>query len=247
MQATADPVLVAQIGEAFRGWRQPLENEQADQLAVYLALLERWNGKVNLTSIRDREQAILRHFVEPSMARSLLGGAGPLILDAGSGGGFPGLPFKIFDAERDCLLVEANGKKATFLKEVVDALELEGVTIFEGRFEELIAEGRLQEIVSAGNELGGGVHLLTARAWSGWAGLLGLGATLMVPGGRAVIFVGEETLRALRRYLGGGPGAPPTKNPEWSPAARAGWRVRRIVPLPHLDRGYAVSLELPPE
>ena len=45
------------------------------------------------------------------------------------------------------------------------------------------------------------VHVLTARAWSGWGGLLGLGARLMVPGGRAVIFVGEDTLRALPRYV----------------------------------------------
>ena len=163
----------------------------------------------------------------------LLGGAGPIILDAGSGGGFPGLPFKILDPQRDCYLIEANGKKATFLREVVETLELEGVEVVEGRFEELLARG----------EIGPPVHVLTARAWSGWAALLGLAAGLMVPGGRAVIFVGEETLRALRRYLGGG--GPPTENPEWAPAARAGWSIRRILSLPHLDQGFAVSLELP--
>jgi len=232
MDATADPAIVEEISSTFRRYRLRLETEQAEAFAIYLALLERWNEATNLTSIRERSMAILRHFAEPAMAMQLLGGAGPVILDAGSGGGFPGLPFKILDPERECLLVEANGKKATFLREVVDTLGLEDAQVVQGRFEELLARGLIEPPV----------HVLTARAWTGWAGLLGLGAALMVPGGRAVIFVGEETLRALRRYLGAG--GPPTNDREWGPAAHAGWGVRRIVELPHLEQGYAVSLEL---
>lgn len=234
----ADPNLVEAIGEAFRRWRQPLASEQAEAFAVYLQLLEKWNEKVSLTAIRDRETAILRHFVEPSMAMPLLGGAGPVLLDAGSGPGVPGLPFRILDDGREAILVEANQKKATFLKEVVDELGLEDVSVLDGRIEELIATG----------ELAPPVHVLTARAWSGWADLLGLGARLMVPGGRAVMFVGEETLRALRRHLGTGSQPPdPGGAGEWAPAARAGWTIRRVLPLPHLDRGAVVSLELPAE
>ena len=237
MQAEAAPEIVDEIGAVFRKWRLPLETDQAQAFAVYLQLLERWNETTNLTSIRERPVAILRHFAEPAMAMQLLGGAGPEILCAGSGAGIPGLPFKILEPERSCQLVEANGKKATFLRELVERLELEDVKVLEGRFEEMIASQTLEPPV----------HVLTARAWSGWGGLLGLGARLMVPGGRAVIFVGEETLRALRRYLQVGPGVPPTTNREWAPAAHAGWGIRRILNLPHLDQGYAVSLELPSE
>ena len=138
----------------------------------------------------------------------------------------PDTPTKFGIRAIPTLMIFKNG-------EVVETLELEGVTVLEGRLEELLSTG----------EITPPVHVLTARAWSGWGGLLGLGAGLMVPGGRAVIFVGEETLRALRRYLGGS--GPPTDNPEWGPAARAGWSVRRIVELPHLDKGYVASLELP--
>ncbi len=235
MREAADPAIVEEISSIFRRHRLPLEVQQAEAFAVYLAMLERWNESINLTAIRDRTTAILRHFAEPAMAMQLLGGAGPMILCVGSGAGIPGLPFKILDSERECVLVEANAKKATFLREVVDALELEDARVLEGRFEEVIAIGELQPPV----------HVLTARAWTGWGGLLGLGATLMVPGGRAVIFVGDETLRALRRYLSGG--LDPTTSPEWGPASQAGWSIRRILELPHLDRGYAVSLEMPQE
>tara|TARA_B100000470_G_scaffold186323_1_gene151745 strand:+ start:858 stop:1379 length:522 start_codon:yes stop_codon:yes gene_type:complete len=173
------------------------------------------------------------------MAMSLLGGAGPNILCAGSGGGFPGLPFKILDSARECVLVEANNKKASFMREVVETLELNDVSVLEGRFEEMLACGELEA---------GSVHILTSRAWTGWNGLLGLGASLMVPGGRAVVFVGEETLRALRRYLSAGAlDVLATPDPEWAPAVHAGWTIRRILTLPHLDKGYAVSLEIPPD
>ena len=123
------------------------------------------------------------------------------------------------------------------MREVVDALELEDARVIEGRFEEKLACGELEPA---------SVHVLTSRAWTGWSGLLGLGSSLMVPGGRAVIFVGEETLRAVQRYLAAGAlDVQATPDPEWGPAVNSGWTIRRIVRLPHLNNGYAVSLEIP--
>jgi hypothetical protein len=133
-------------------------------------------------------------------------------------------------------LVEASSKKAGFLREVVDCLGLEDVEILEGRLEELVFSG----------ELDTPINVLTARAWTGWGDLLGLAGRLMVPGGRAIIFIGEETMRALRRHLGTGQDSvPQTNDPAWVPAALAGWRIRRVLPLPHLDRASIVALELP--
>ena len=235
MRPAVDYEIVEEISGIFRKHRLPLETQQAEDFALYLELLEKWNEKINLTAIRERPLAILRHFAEPAMAMQLLGGAGPVIVCVGSGAGIPGLPFKILDRERVCVLVEADHKKATFLREVIDLLELEQASVLDGRFEELVASG----------ELAPPVHVLTARAWTGWGGLLGLGAMLMVPGGRAIVLVGEETLRAMRRYLTGG--LDPSPDPEWGPAAQAGWSIRRILSLPHLVQGYAVSLEMPQE
>ena len=233
-----DSALVQQFRSAFKDRRLPLEQEQAEAMALYLQLLERWNETHNLTAIRDRSAAIVRHFVEPAIALPLLGGAGPVLLDAGSGAGIPGLPLKILDPDRTCLLVEASGKRATFLREVVEQLGLEDVAVLEGRLEELVGSGELETPV----------NVLTARAWTGWGDLLGLGARLMVPGGRAIIFIGEETMRALRRHLGSGPAAATrTGDPSWMPAARAGWQIRRVLPVPHLERASIVALELPAE
>lgn len=165
-----------------------------------------------------------------------LDGAGPVLLDVGSGAGAPGMALAIMDPERTCLLVEANGRKAAFLAEVIDALGLEGARVLVGRLEELIETGALE----------GPVHVVTSRAWtSGWGMMLGVVTPLMVPGGRAILLITEETLRAFRRNLVTGTDLPRGADPEWKDAAAAGWRIQRASPLRHQNHGYAVTLELP--
>ncbi len=222
------------IRDGFERFRFHIGTEQVEQFALYLQLLERWNKRINLTAIRDRDTAVLRHFVEPAMALRYLAGAGPVVLDVGSGAGIPGLPLKLLDPDRDSVLVEANAKKATFLMEVVDALGLEGVSI---------VNERLGDAIDAGT-VGTPVHVVTARAWTEWGTMLGRVAPVMAPGGRGLLFVGEETLRALRRNLSAGGSMGKASDRSWRRAARAGWAIKKAAPLPHLDRGYLVSLEL---
>ena len=102
----------------------PLEADSANRFAEYLALLLRWNGRVNLTAIRDEEGILSRHFVESiACARALPAGIGTL-LDFGSGGGFPGIPIALSRPEIAVTLAESQGKKAAFLQEAVRVLGL---------------------------------------------------------------------------------------------------------------------------
>lgn len=236
MSASETPVAATEVLRVFERHHIRLAVDRAELFARYLTLLERWNRSINLTAIRERDAAILRHFVEPAMALPLLAGAGPRHVDAGSGAGIPGVPLKILEPERECFLVEASGKKATFLRELVEELQLERIHVLEGRLDDLVRGGELEEPI----------HLLTSRAWtSGYGSLLGQMARLMTPGGRAVLLIGEEALRELRRNLVTAGAAPEAKERAWDRAVRAGWQIRRVMTLPHLDRGYAVSLELP--
>jgi 16S rRNA (guanine527-N7)-methyltransferase len=224
------------VRAGFARRRIEITPQQEEQFATYLGLLQRWNQAVSLTSIRDPAEMVERHFVEPAMLRASLDAAGPVMLDVGSGAGAPGLPLAILEPGRTCLLVEANSRKAAFLREVIDAVELEHAEVLEGRLEELIADGVLE----------GPVHIVTSRAWtSGWGPMLGWVAPLMVPGGRALVLITEETLRAFRRNLATGTDLARNSDPEWRDATAAGWRVQRAAPLPHQTHGYAVTLELP--
>jgi 16S rRNA (guanine527-N7)-methyltransferase len=97
------------------------------QLSVYLDLLVKWNARTNLTAIRDPEEMVRRHFGESLLAgvqvRSRIAKDASL-LDFGSGAGFPGLPIQMLLPELRVTLAESQGKKASFLREVVRTLGL---------------------------------------------------------------------------------------------------------------------------
>jgi 16S rRNA (guanine527-N7)-methyltransferase len=93
------------------------------QLAIYLELLLKWNARTNLTAIRDPHEIVRRHFGESLFAAQHLGPCTTL-LDFGSGAGFPGLPIQLFRPGIQITLAESQGKKASFLREAVRALNL---------------------------------------------------------------------------------------------------------------------------
>lgn len=112
----------------------PLNGEQAKSFDRYLSLLVRWNGRVNLSSVREEDGILSRHFVESiACARALPTGIKTL-LDFGSGGGFPGIPITLCRPEIDVTLAESQGKKAAFLQEAVRVLGL-SANVYAGRAE----------------------------------------------------------------------------------------------------------------
>src|SRR5579863_3865218 len=135
-----EPSRLAELLRPFLAGTQP-SPELLEQLQAYLDLLLRWNTRVNLTSVRDPEQIVTRHFGESLFAAKVLAQhsvaehAGSLA-DVGSGAGFPGFPIKLLMPELALTLIESQNKKATFLREVARELALQGVTVFCGRAEE---------------------------------------------------------------------------------------------------------------
>lgn len=115
---------------------EPVDEATAARFADYLALLLKWNSKINLTAVRDEEGILARHFVESiACARALPAGIESL-LDFGSGAGFPGIPIALCRPEMKVTLAEAQGKKAAFLLEAVRVLGI-GARVHAGRAEEL--------------------------------------------------------------------------------------------------------------
>ena len=113
---------------------QLLDASTTAKFDEYLALILRWNSRINLTAIRDPEQIRRRHFLESiACAQHLPEGIGTL-LDFGSGAGFPGLPIALCRPEVEVTLAESQNKKAAFLQEAVRALELKA-SVFTRRAE----------------------------------------------------------------------------------------------------------------
>ena len=101
-----------------------LQITQYKQLNDYLSLILRWNTRTNLTSVRDPEAILSRHFVESIACAQALPPGINTLLDFGSGAGFPGIPIAICRPDLAVTLAESQGKKAAFLQEAVRTLDL---------------------------------------------------------------------------------------------------------------------------
>ena len=110
-----------------------LSDMQLEQLIAYVDLLEKWNRTYNLTSIRDRQEMLLRHVLESLAVLPLLQGSNRL--DVGTGAGIPGIPLAIADRECPYTLIDSNGKKTRFLAEVKRQLGLTNIQIETVRIE----------------------------------------------------------------------------------------------------------------
>ena len=92
----------------------------------YEELLMEWNGKMNLTAIKDGREITVKHFID-SLTPALTGRIpkNGTFVDVGSGAGFPGVPLTMLYPELGTILVDSLGKRVRFLQELTVAL---GVT-----------------------------------------------------------------------------------------------------------------------
>jgi len=153
---------------------------QIEQFLLYLAELERWNKRLNLTAITDSEQVIEKHFLD-----SLAGTRAieetittQSLLDVGSGAGFPGLPIKIALPKLHVTLLESSQKKASFLHFVIGRLHLPDSKVLNQKLEDLLAEAARYDIV-------------VARAFAKKEAVLAKTLPLLSRGGRLILYRGE--------------------------------------------------------
>ena len=156
------------------------------QLEIYYRLLATWNQKINLTSLNlsdASDEAFDRLLVEPLVAARHAPPALHRMMDVGSGGGSPAVPFALAVPGLSMLMVESKTRKSVFLREAVRALDLKGAEVATARFEELLARPDLHEAHD----------LVTIRAVRVESRvLLGLQAFLR-PGGQLFLFRGPAS------------------------------------------------------
>jgi 16S rRNA (guanine527-N7)-methyltransferase len=101
-----------------------LAASQVDALYAHFEILMRWNQKLNLTSIRDPEEVVIRHYCECLLfGAGLPADSGASVVDVGSGAGFPGVPIAVLRPDCRVTLLESHQRKGVFLGESTRALE----------------------------------------------------------------------------------------------------------------------------
>jgi 16S rRNA (guanine527-N7)-methyltransferase len=111
--------------------------QQIEQFLCYQQELLDWNTRMNLTAITEPEEVLTRHFLDSLSLLSAYDQPYTRLLDIGSGAGFPGIPLKIMRPNWQVVLVEATGKKVTFLRHIIETLQLQDIVALQGRAEEL--------------------------------------------------------------------------------------------------------------
>lgn len=105
-----------------------VSRETQARLEAYVALLRKWNRRINLVSRASLEDVWRRHVLDSSQLMAYLppapSGRPRVLLDLGSGAGLPGLVLAILGAG-EVHLVEADGRKAAFLREAARVAETE--------------------------------------------------------------------------------------------------------------------------
>jgi 16S rRNA (guanine527-N7)-methyltransferase len=137
--------MLGEVPDIFAAGLQQLGLEAHDSLMLERLFLYRqelldWNTRMNLTAITDPGEVLIKHFLD-SLSLLIVCDDGEQrelrVLDIGSGAGFPGLPLAIVRPQWQVTLLEATGKRVTFLRHVIETLKLENVVAGQGRAEEL--------------------------------------------------------------------------------------------------------------
>lgn len=118
--------------------------EESNKLYMYMNLMLEWNKKINLTSITDEEDIIIKHFVDSLSINKYLS-KNKNVMDVGTGAGFPGIPLKIFNEDIEFILVDSLNKRINFLEEVKQALNINKLELVHSRIEDLAKDIKYRE------------------------------------------------------------------------------------------------------
>jgi 16S rRNA (guanine527-N7)-methyltransferase len=184
MQGLSAERIAAAVEEAGLS---PLAAGIPERFSEYYGLLRHWNSRLNLTSIRNPENILRRHFVECIFCAQQLPPGIATLLDYGSGAGFPGIPIALCRPEISISLAESQGKKASFLREAVRSLGIVA-EVYSGRVEEMEV-GRNFDAVAlrAVDKMQAAARSAAIRVGNGgWLVLLVSSGSIGVPEGFAV-------------------------------------------------------------
>jgi 16S rRNA (guanine(527)-N(7))-methyltransferase RsmG len=115
----------------------PTGSENALKFRIFLALLQKWNQRMNLTASTDWD--FLKYFFwEGIWAAGFYPEWFRRHLDIGSGAGFPGIPLAILEAHTIVEMVESREKRALFLENAVRELDLAHSVVHQQRVLDLL-------------------------------------------------------------------------------------------------------------
>ncbi len=190
--------------ELFAEYNVALSEKQEKTFRKYTELLLFYNSRFNLTAITDEREIFVKHFLDSVLGMNCLKSG--KVIDIGSGGGFPAIPLAVMREDIFITMLEATGKKCSFLETVITELDLKNADVINGRAEELAKLPQYREKFCS----------CTARAVARMNTLCEYTLPFVEPGGNFIAYKGADeseieesshaisvlggSLREIRRY-----------------------------------------------
>lgn len=129
-------ILIKELNERYG-------EDKTDKLTKYIDMILDKNQHINLTAVRDRDEALQKHIAD-SLSCSLMEEYenAERIADIGTGAGFPGVPLAIVSPEKQFTLVDSLNKRLKIIDELCDEIGVDNVTTLHSRAEDM---GRAEE------------------------------------------------------------------------------------------------------
>ena len=198
--------------DSIQAWLEPYEVElsayQLRQVQSYIAMLVFWNQRISLTSIKDLEEIVARHFGESFFFARFIPLGASRLADVGSGAGFPGLALKIIRPELQVFLIEQDTRKSTFLHEIIRLLDIQCGTVCRTPF-----EGLAPEFCN--------FDLIVSRAVGGHKNILKWARGRLNESGQVALWLGSEDAARVMQVKGW----------NWSPSHALPDSKRRVLAM----------------
>lgn len=108
-----------------------LSPPQTQSMLGFLDLLVKWNRVYSLTAIEDGVDMVRLHLLDSLAMLPYI--RGPRVLDLGTGPGLPGIPLAVAQPDWQFALLDANRKKARFVRQAAVELKLANVEVVNAR------------------------------------------------------------------------------------------------------------------
>ena len=174
-----DPAALAKKAKALG---VEITEQAADEVLSYLDAMLQTNEHINLTAVRDPEDAVVLHALD-SLAFGLAGLTPHHVLDLGTGNGFPGVGVAALHPSATVNLMDKTGKKVRAIGTCLIASGLD-------RIETMQMDAR--QAPALRKDFRHGFDLLTARAVARPQEIAAMAQPLVRPGGHLVIWLETE-------------------------------------------------------
>jgi 16S rRNA (guanine527-N7)-methyltransferase len=122
----------------YKSIERRIGTDKAELVSSYLDMVLERNEHINLTAVRDRNEAMVKHVVD---SLAILGlpefKESKTIIDVGTGAGFPGALLAIACPEKEFVLLDSTLKRLKVIDEFSEALNIQNITTLHARAEEI--------------------------------------------------------------------------------------------------------------